>query len=124
MTPESNPTSFICTLPNTPVPIAYHVVVDFSDPGHPECVRFTSFVGNGRRSFRLLANSPDISPAAFSSGEVLCRLAIGQALRDNLCDKAVEGDRPLDLMAPPWEGEMRPVGSRGGGRPHFPRMHG
>ncbi|WP_296224755.1 hypothetical protein [Ralstonia sp. UBA689] len=117
----SDKTSFLCTLPGAARGIAYSITVGFIDPGHPNCVQFTSFVGEGRRSFRVLASESDVSSVAECSIESLCRMAIGQVIRDGLYAKTVEGDHVLDMGAQPWEGELRPAGSRSA--PRSPRPH-
>ncbi|MDF3836124.1 hypothetical protein P3W85_24690 [Cupriavidus basilensis] len=114
------PSNFLCTLPGQGKGIAYHVAVSFLDSSHPSGVRFTSFVGDGRRSFGVQAGAVVLTGEFADSCEALCRLAIGQAIRDHLYDKAGEGDFVLDLGAVPWEGELRPVGSRVGAS--MPRM--
>ncbi|MGO4814144.1 hypothetical protein AB4156_31980 [Cupriavidus sp. 2MCAB6] len=120
MNKVATPSNFLCTLPGQGKGIAYHVAVSFLDSSHPTGVRFTSFVGDGRRSFGVQAREAALAGTAVDSFEALCRLAIGQAIRDNLYDKAGEGDFVLDLDAEPWEGELRPVGSRVGAS--VPRM--
>lgn len=120
----SNKTSFLCTLPGAARGIAYSITVGFIDPEHPNCVQFTSFVGEGRRSFRVLASGSDVPSAATRSVETFCRLAIGQVLRDGLYAKTVEGDHILDMCAQPWEGELRPAGSRSAQRPLRPHSLG
>ncbi|MFC0130673.1 hypothetical protein [Ralstonia solanacearum] len=105
-------TSFLCTLPGTSRGMAYSITVGFIDPEHPNCVQFTSFVGEGRRSFRVLASESDVPSTAACGVETFCRLAIGQVIRDSLYAKTVEGDHVLDMCAQPWEGELRPTGSR------------
>ncbi|AMP40307.1 MULTISPECIES: hypothetical protein [Ralstonia solanacearum species complex] len=117
----SNKTSFLCTLPGAARDIVYSITVGFVDPEHPNCVQFTSFVGEGRRSFRVLASESDLPSAALCSVETFCRLAIGQAIRDSLYAKTAEGDHVLDMCAQPWQGELRPVGSRNEQR--LPRSH-
>lgn len=116
-----NKTSFLCTLPGVANGLAYSITVGFADAEHPNCVQFTSFVGEGRRSFRLLASAPDVPVAAGCSVETFCRLAIGQVIRDGLHVKTAQGDHVLDLRAQPWEGELRPAGSRSAQRPQ--RLH-
>ncbi|MGO4327382.1 hypothetical protein AB4Z48_04540 [Cupriavidus sp. 2TAF22] len=107
------PSNFLCTLPGQGKGIAYHVAVSFVDASRPNGVRFTSFVGEGRRSFGVQASEETaLAGTVADNSEALCRLAIGQVIRDNLYDKAGEGDYVLDLQAQPWEGELRPVGSR------------
>ncbi|QYY29534.1 MULTISPECIES: hypothetical protein [Cupriavidus] len=113
--------SFLCTLPGVDKGIAYHVAVLFVDAAHPKGVRFTSFVGGGRRSFEVLTEVASLQGAIASSCEGLCRLAIGQAIRDHLYEKTREGDYLLDPDAAPWEGELRPVGV--GATPRRPRQH-
>ncbi|QOK90725.1 hypothetical protein HF908_04000 [Ralstonia pseudosolanacearum] len=117
----SDKTSFLCTLPGAARGLAYSITVGFIDPEHPNCVHFTSFVGEGRRSFRVLASESDVPSAATCSIEILCRMAIGQVIRDSLYAKTVEGDHVLDMRAQPWEGELRPAGSRSASR--SPRPH-
>ncbi|WP_454720242.1 MULTISPECIES: hypothetical protein [Cupriavidus] len=107
------PSNFLCTLPGQGKGIAYHVAVSFADASRPNGVRFTSFVGEGRRSFGVQASEDTaLARELADSSEALCRLAIGQAIRDNLYDKGGEGDYVLDPHAQPWDGELRPVGSR------------
>lgn len=103
--------SFLCTLPGVDKGIAYHVAVTFVDMAHPTGVTFTSFVGEGRRSFEILTEAASLQGVIVSSCEALCRLAIGQAIRDHLYEKTREGDHVLDPDAPSWEGELRPVGT-------------
>jgi hypothetical protein len=112
--------SFLCTLPGQGKDIAYHVAVSFLDASHPAGVLFTSFVGDGRRSFGVLTDAGSLQGAIASSSEALCRLAIGQAVRDHLYDKAREGDYVLDPDAEPWQGELKPVGA--GVRANRPRQ--
>lgn len=100
----SNKTSFLCTLPGAASGMAYSITVGFIDPEHPNCVQFTSFVGEGRRSFRVVASEPDLPSAAMCSVETFCRLAIGQVIRDSLYAKTVEGHHTLDMRVQPWEG--------------------
>jgi hypothetical protein len=108
--------SFLCTLPGTGKGIAYHVAACFAAAGHPTGVRFASFVGDGRRSFGVMV-AADLSPETIPQDcEILCRLAIGQAIRDQLYEKTREGDAVLDLHAAPWDGELRPVGGGAPGR--------
>ncbi|WER48722.1 hypothetical protein CupriaWKF_28600 [Cupriavidus sp. WKF15] len=108
--------SFLCTLPGAGKGIAYHVAACFASAGHPTGVRFASFVGDGRRSFGVMV-AADSSPDAIPQNcETLCRLAIGQAIRDHLYEKTREGESVLDLQAVPWEGELRPVGGGAPGR--------
>lgn len=108
--------SFLCTLPGAGKGIAYHVATSFATVGHPTGVRFASFVGDGRRSFGVMV-AADLSPDAIpQSSETLCRLAIGQAIRDHLYEKTREGDSVLDLDAELWDGELRPVGGGVPGR--------
>ena len=101
--------------------MAYSITVGFIDPAHPNCVQFTSFVGEGRRSFRVVARESDVASAAQCSIEILCRMAIGQVMRDSLYAKTATGDHMLDMHAPPWEGELRPAGSRSA--PRSVRQH-
>jgi hypothetical protein len=108
------PFSFLCTLPASGAGIAYHVAVSFADADHPTGVRFTSFVGAGRRAFGILTDEASLEGGIASSGEALCRLAIGQAIRDHLYEKAKEGDAVLDPNATPWDGELKPVGTAPG----------
>lgn len=105
------PFSFLCKLPNAGGSLAYHVAVSFADAAHPTGIRFTSFVGAGRRSFGILTNEASFERGMASSSEALCRLAIGQAIRDHLYEKAQEGDAILDPDAVPWDGELKPVGT-------------
>jgi len=105
------PSSFLCTLPANGGGLAYHVTVSFRDDRHPASVRFTSFVGEGRRSFAVLTGDGDLQGAIAQSSEALCRVAIGQVVRDHLYDKASQGDSVLDPEASPWEGELKPVGT-------------
>ncbi len=114
------PSSFLCTLPGVDKGIAYHVAVSFIDAGLPTGVRFTSFVGDGRRSFGVLTEGALLQGGLASNSEALCRLAIGQAIRDHLYEKTREGDAVLDPDAVPWEGELRPVGA--GVAPGRPRQ--
>ncbi|MCO5399209.1 hypothetical protein [Ralstonia soli] len=123
MTHASDKTSFLCTLPGAIKGMAYSITVGFIRDGQPNCVQFTSFVGEGRRSFRVLASAPDVRSTAARSVEALCRLAIGQVIRDSLHAKTAQGDHTLDMGVLPWEGELRPAGSRraqGPLRPHSP----
>ncbi|AKZ25640.1 MULTISPECIES: hypothetical protein [Ralstonia solanacearum species complex] len=120
----SNKTSFLCTLPGAASGMAYSITVGFIDPEHPNCVQFTSFVGEGRRSFRVVASEPDLPSAAMCSVETFCRLAIGQVIRDSLYAKTVEGHHTLDMRVQPWEGELRPAGSRSAQRPLRPHSLG
>lgn len=110
MNPTSNTTSFLCTLPGATKGMAYSITVGFVDPEHPNCVQFTSFVGEGRRSFRVLASASDVRSSSARSVETLCRLAIGQVIRDGLYAKTVAGDHILDMCAQPWEGELKLAG--------------
>jgi hypothetical protein len=112
MTQSAADTSFLCTLPGAGKGIAYHVTVTFTDAEHPGSVRFTSFVGDGRRSFSVRAMPSELSGVVECSSERLCRVAIGQAIRDHLYAKETEGDFVLDGQAEPWRGELKPVGSR------------
>jgi hypothetical protein len=112
MTHASGKTSFLCTLPGAAKSMAYSITVGFIRDGEPNCVQFTSFVGEGRRSFRLLASAPDLAAAARGSIEALCRLAIGQVIRDSLHAKTAQGDHTLDMRVQPWEGDLRPAGAR------------
>ncbi|QEZ45089.1 hypothetical protein [Cupriavidus oxalaticus] len=116
---RSGSSGFLCTLPGEGKGITYHVAVCFIDAQRPTGVLFTSFVGAGRRAFAVLAEADALPDQLAASGEALCRLAIGQVVRDHLHDKAREGDYVLDLGAAPWDGELRPVGSGvRTGRPH------
>ncbi|CAN7733204.1 hypothetical protein D9M68_59900 [compost metagenome] len=108
---RSGSSGFLCTLPGEGKGITYHVAVCFIDAERPTGVLFTSFVGVGRRSFGVLAEQGALQGQLAASGEALCRLAIGQVVRDQLHDKAREGDSVLDLAAVPWDGELRPVGA-------------
>ncbi len=105
--------SFLCTLPGEGKGIAYHVAISFAEEGLPTGVRFTSFVGDGRRSFGVLTEAASLQAAVAASAEALCRVAIGQAIRDHLYEKTREGDYVLDPNAVPWEGDLRPVGGAG-----------
>jgi len=111
--------SFLCTLPTDGKALAYHVTVSFGANRHPASVQFTSFVGEGRRSFAVQTADCDLEGAIAESSEALCRIAVGQVVRDHLYDKAREGDYVLDLAASPWEGELRPVGA--GNTANLPR---
>ncbi|CAJ0813693.1 hypothetical protein LMG18101_02000 [Ralstonia flaminis] len=124
MTHTSDKTSFLCTLPGAAKGMAYSITVGFIETGHPNCVQFTSFVGEGRRSFRVLASASDMPFAATRSVESFCRLAIGQVIRDSLYAKTVEGDHILDMCAQPWEGELRIAGSRRSQGPLRPQSLG
>lgn len=115
-------TSFLCTLPGAGKGITYHVAVSFVDVGRPMGVRFTSFVGDGRRSFGVLTEAASLPDEIASSSETLCRLAIGQAIRDHLYEKSREGDYLLDPDALPWDGELRPVGAGARVAPGRPRQ--
>ncbi|WP_296223539.1 hypothetical protein [Ralstonia sp. UBA689] len=117
MTQASNKTSFLCTLPGVAEGMPYSITVGFICDGQPNCVQFTSFVGEGRRSFRVLASASDMQSASTRSVENFCRLAIGQVIRDSLYAKTLAGDHILDICAQPWEGELRLAGSRGSKRP-------
>lgn len=112
MSDGSDRTSFLCTLPGAEKGLAYSITVGFCNDGRPNCVQFTSFVGEGRRSFRVLASASDVSSAATPNVETFCRLAVGQVIRDSLYARTVEGDHVLDMCAQPWEGELRLAGSR------------
>ncbi|CAG2137316.1 hypothetical protein D3C87_1086490 [compost metagenome] len=105
------PFSFLCTLAADVEHLAYHVAVSFRDGNHPTGVQFTSFVGTGRRSFAVRSPDSDLQPATDQTSERLCRIAIGQVLRDQLYHKTADGDHVLDLDALPWEGELKPVGA-------------
>ncbi|KAB0471211.1 hypothetical protein F7R11_00975 [Ralstonia insidiosa] len=120
MTHASDKTSFLCTLPGGAKGVTYSITVGFCTDGHPNCVQFTSFVGEGRRSFRLLASTPDVPPTVAHSVEAFCRLAIGQVVRESLHAKTAQGDHTLDMHAQPWEGDLRPAGSRSAQRPLRP----
>ena len=120
MTHVSDKTSFLCTLPGAAKGMAYSITVGFICDGQPNCVQFTSFVGEGRRSFRVLAQTSDLPSAATGSVETFCRLAIGQVIRDSLYAKTAQGDHTLDMCAQPWQGDLRPAGSRSGQRPQRP----
>ena len=116
---RSGSSGFLCTLPGEGKGITYHVAVCFIDAERPTGVLFTSFVGDGRRAFGVLAEPDALQGPLAASGEALCRLAIGQVVRHHLHDKTREGDYVLDLGAVPWDGELRPVGSGvRTGRPH------
>ncbi|MBO4119417.1 hypothetical protein J5T34_01540 [Cupriavidus gilardii] len=118
----SEAVSYLCTLPWAGSSLAYHVSVNFAGSGDCDCVRFTSFVGVGRRSFAIRADAAADLRALTRDGEALCRMAIGQALRDALHDKTVVGDHLLDVLAAPWQGELRPVRSRDASRPARSRL--
>ncbi|URF07853.1 hypothetical protein [Cupriavidus campinensis] len=107
----SPPFSFLCTLDAEVERLAYHVAVSFRDGNHPAGVQFTSFVGTGRRSFSVRSPDSDLQPATGETCEQLCRIAIGQVLRDQLYNKTVDGDHVLDLEVLPWDGELKPVGA-------------
>ncbi|WP_083384286.1 MULTISPECIES: hypothetical protein [Cupriavidus] len=107
----SSPSSFLCTLIADGKGLAYHVSVSYRDSTHAEGIQFTSFVGAGRRSFTVRGANSNQQPAIDQTSEVLCRIAIGQVMRDRLFDKANEGEHLLDPEALPWEGELRPVGT-------------
>lgn len=64
--------------------MAYSITVGFIDSEPPNCVQFTSFVGEGRRSFRFVVSESDVPSAAMCGVETFCRLAIGQVIRDSL----------------------------------------
>lgn len=106
------PFEFLCKLPSEQQGTAYHVVVGFHDASQrqPANIRFTSFVGAGRRSFAVWTVEAPVQDGAFSTPETLIRLAIAQALRDHLYDKAREGDCALDWAVDPWDGPLIPVG--------------
>ncbi len=110
-------TSFLCTLPGEKKGMAYSITVGFCNDGYPNCAQFTSFVGEGRRSFRVLASASDVLSAATRSVETFCRLAVGQVIRDSLYAKTVEGDHTLDTRVQAWQGDLRPAGSRSVQRP-------
>ncbi|WP_422649298.1 DUF1488 domain-containing protein [Cupriavidus sp. H18C1] len=118
----SEAVSYLCTLPWAGTSLAYHVSVNFAGSGECDCVRFTSFVGVGRRSFTIRADADTELGTLTRDGEALCRLAIGQALRDALHDKTLAGDHLLDALAAPWQGELRPVRSRDASRPARSRL--
>ncbi|ESJ25952.1 MULTISPECIES: hypothetical protein [Cupriavidus] len=118
----SEAVSYLCTLPWAGTSLAYHVSVNFAGSGECDCVRFTSFVGVGRRSFTIRAGAGADLRTLTRDGEALCRLAIGQALRDALHDKTLAGDHLLDALAAPWQGELRPVRSRDASRPARSRL--
>lgn len=105
----TSPSSFLCTLIADGKGLAYHVSVSYRDSTHAEGVQFTSFVGAGRRSFTVRGANGNLQLAIDQTSEVLCRIAIGQVVRDRLYDKATEGEHLLDPEALPWEGELRPV---------------
>lgn len=122
MTVASDNTSFLCTLPGAAKGMAYSITVGFICDGQPNCVQFTSFVGDGRRSFRVVANTSELASVATGSVEALCRLAIGQVIRDSLHEKTAQGDHALDMGVQPWLGDLRPAGSRGVQRPLRPHL--
>jgi len=97
--------------------LRFHVTVSFRDNRHPAGVRFTSFVGDGRRSFAVQTGDYDLQEAIARSSEALCRIAIGQVVRDHLYDMASEGDYVPDSEASPWDGELRPVGTGNTAKP-------
>lgn len=107
-------TGFICTFPVSQGGITYHIVVGFHDADQcrPADIRFTSFVGAGRRAFTVRADEDQLRDAVFDSPEALCRLAIGQVMRDQLYDRACQGDCVLDWAVLPWGGALTPVGLR------------
>ncbi|CAJ0703529.1 hypothetical protein SPJ20_17580 [Ralstonia wenshanensis] len=113
MNHATDKTSFLCTLPGPAKGMAYSITVGFVRDGEPNCVQFTSFVGEGRRSFRVLASAPDLVSAAMGGIESLCRLAIAQVIRDSLHAKTAQGDHTLDMHVQPWQGDLKPAGSRG-----------
>jgi hypothetical protein len=117
MNHATDKTSFLCTLPGAAKGMAYSITVGFIHDGQPNCVQFTSFVGEGRRSFRVLASARDLASAATGGIETLCRLAIGQVIRDSLYAKTAQGDHTLDMHVQPWQGDLKPAGSRGAQRP-------
>ncbi len=118
----SDNTSFLCTLPGAEKGMAYSITVGFCNDGRPNCAQFTSFVGEGRRSFRVLASASDVPSAATHNVETFCRLAVGQVLRDSLYAKTAQGDHTLDTRVQAWEGDLRPAGSRSVQRPLRPRL--
>ncbi|PLQ00334.1 hypothetical protein [Cupriavidus pauculus] len=117
----SSPSSFLCTLVADGKGLAYHVSVSYRDTTHGAGIQFTSFVGAGRRSFTVRSVEGNLQSAINQTSELLCRIAIGQVVRDHLYDKAAEGDHLLDADALPWDGELRPVGGGNSAKP--PRQH-
>ncbi|ODV41723.1 hypothetical protein AWV79_33380 [Cupriavidus sp. UYMMa02A] len=120
----TSPSSFLCTLIADGKGLAYHVSVSFRDTNHPAAVQFTSFVGTGRRSFLVRIADGNLTSLGDQSSEALCRIAIGQVVRDAIYDKAIEGDHLIDLGALPWDGELRPVGTGNTARPPRRRLPG
>ncbi|MGO4307392.1 hypothetical protein [Cupriavidus sp. RAF12] len=106
---RSSPT-FICDLPGPSGNIAYHLAVLLDDT-RPTKVIFTSFVGAGRRSFEVQASDVTLplEPGA-GNYEAICRIAIGQVIRDNLHDKLGVGNFVLDPSSERWTGELKAVG--------------
>lgn len=113
----TSPSSFLCTLSADGKGLPYHVSVSFRDSAHAAGIQFTSFVGTGRRSFTVRSVDSNLQSAIDQTSEVLCRIAIGQVVRDHLYDKATEGEHLLDADALPWEGELRPVGIGNSAKP-------
>lgn len=62
-------------------------------------------------AFGVLTEPASLQGEIASNCEALCRLAIGQAIRDHLYEKSRAGDAVLDMDAVPWDGELRPVGA-------------
>lgn len=116
-TDASDKRSFLCTLPGEKKGMAYSITVGFCNDGRPNCAQFTSFVGEGRRSFRVLASASDALSAATRNVETFCRMAVGQVIRDSLYANTVQGDHTLDARVQAWQGDLRPAGSRGVQRP-------
>lgn len=120
----TSPSSFLCTLIADGKGLAYHVSVSVRDSSHAAGIQFTSFVGTGRRSFTVRGVATDLQSAVDQPAEVLCRIAIGQVVRDHLYDRATEGEHVLDPEALPWEGELRPVGTSSTAKPPRRRWAG
>lgn len=59
----------------------------------------------------MLTTTASLQGALASNCEALCRVAIGQAIREHLYENSREGDHVLDQDAAPWEGELRAVGA-------------
>lgn len=112
MTPATAQSSFLCTLTVDGLGLPYHVAVS----RHPLAIRFTSFIGACRRSFAILGPDEIVADEATLSTEGLCRIAIGQVMRDILYDKAGQGDYVLDLATPAWDGALRVVAMGSNGR--------
>lgn len=120
----TSPSSFLCTLFADGKGLAYHVSVSFRDSTHAGGIQFTSFFGTGRRSFTVRSTDSNLPSATDQTSEVLCRIAIGQVVRDHLYEKATEGEHLLDPDALPLEGELRPVGTGNSAKPPQRRWPG